>query len=111
MDDLLDTAPCGFLSFADDGTITLANSTLAMVGHDRDSLPRPEPREDADGRGPALLPEALLPPPKPKGGRRGGLPNAPDRGGGRGPGPPEPRPPRARGDDGVRLRRLPGPPA
>src|SRR5688572_24143840 len=40
MDDMLDTAPCGFLSFADDGTITHANSTLAaMVGHDRDSLP------------------------------------------------------------------------
>jgi sigma-B regulation protein RsbU (phosphoserine phosphatase) len=64
MDDLLDTAPCGSLSFADDGTITLANSTLAMVGHDRDSLPRPEPREDADGRGPGLLPDALLPAPE-----------------------------------------------
>ena len=39
MNDLLDTAPCGFLSFGDDGTITLANSTLAaMVGHDPASL-------------------------------------------------------------------------
>lgn len=29
MDDLLDTAPCGFLSFSDDGTIVLVNRTLA----------------------------------------------------------------------------------
>ncbi len=28
MDDLLDTAPCGFLAFADDGTIVMANATL-----------------------------------------------------------------------------------
>lgn len=28
MDDLLNTAPCGFLSFADDGKITLVNATL-----------------------------------------------------------------------------------
>lgn len=28
MDELLNTAPCGFLSFADDGTILLANATL-----------------------------------------------------------------------------------
>lgn len=35
MGDILDTAPCGFLSFSDDGTIVLANATLAaMVGHD-----------------------------------------------------------------------------
>lgn len=39
MDDILDTAPCGFLSFSEDGTITLANATFAaMVGHERDSL-------------------------------------------------------------------------
>jgi PAS domain S-box-containing protein len=29
MDELLNTAPCGFLSFADDGTILQANATLA----------------------------------------------------------------------------------
>ncbi|HEX9936114.1 MAG TPA: PAS domain-containing sensor histidine kinase [Longimicrobium sp.] len=34
LDPLLDHAPCGFLSFADDGTITAANATLAaMLGH------------------------------------------------------------------------------
>jgi len=42
MDDMLDTAPCGFLSFADDGTVRAANQTLldlverdraAVVGH------------------------------------------------------------------------------
>ena len=39
MDDLLDGAPCGFLSFGDNGVLTLVNSTLAaMVGHERDSL-------------------------------------------------------------------------
>ncbi len=30
MDPLLDTAPCGFLTFADDGTIVLINTTLRM---------------------------------------------------------------------------------
>ncbi|HVE78760.1 MAG TPA: PAS domain-containing sensor histidine kinase, partial [Gemmatimonadaceae bacterium] len=40
MDDLLDTAPCGFLSFADDGTIVGVNGTLlAMLGYERDELP------------------------------------------------------------------------
>jgi PAS domain S-box-containing protein len=39
MDEMLDTAPCGFLSFSDDGTIDLVNSTLAaMVGQDQASL-------------------------------------------------------------------------
>ena len=34
LDPLLDHAPCGYLSFADDGTITAANATLAaMLGH------------------------------------------------------------------------------
>ncbi|MEJ7811738.1 MAG: ATP-binding protein [Gemmatimonadaceae bacterium] len=34
MDDLLNTAPCGFVSFTDDGRITAANATLAeMLGH------------------------------------------------------------------------------
>jgi PAS domain S-box-containing protein len=33
-DDLLNTAPCGFLSFADDGVVTLANATLLeMLGY------------------------------------------------------------------------------
>ncbi|HYE94658.1 MAG TPA: PAS domain-containing sensor histidine kinase [Rubricoccaceae bacterium] len=35
MDDLLDTAPCGFFSVADDGTVLHANATLrALVGAD-----------------------------------------------------------------------------
>jgi PAS domain S-box-containing protein len=39
MDDLLDTAPCGFLSFADDGSILLANTTLLrMLGYERAGL-------------------------------------------------------------------------
>jgi PAS domain S-box-containing protein len=39
MDDLLNTAPCGFLSFADDGMILMVNATLAaLLGHDRDEL-------------------------------------------------------------------------
>jgi signal transduction histidine kinase len=39
MNDLFDTAPCGFLSFADDGTILLANATLlGMLGYQRDDL-------------------------------------------------------------------------
>src|ERR671916_242166 len=29
MDELLNTAPCGFLAFSDDGTIRAANATLA----------------------------------------------------------------------------------
>jgi phosphoserine phosphatase RsbU/P len=37
--DLLDAAPCGFVSFADDGTITAANTTLAhMLGYARGEL-------------------------------------------------------------------------
>jgi PAS domain S-box-containing protein len=37
--DLLDQAPCGFVSFADDGTITVANTTLAeMLGYPRAEL-------------------------------------------------------------------------
>lgn len=40
MDDILDAAPCGFLSFGDDGTILLANAKLAaMVEHEQRSLP------------------------------------------------------------------------
>ena len=36
---LLDQAPCGFVSFADDGTITVANATLAqMLGYRRGEL-------------------------------------------------------------------------
>ena len=39
VDALLDTAPCGFLSFADDGTVRLANTTLLdMLGYPRDEL-------------------------------------------------------------------------
>lgn len=39
VDDLLNTAPCGFLSFADDGTIELANvSLLDMLGYEREEL-------------------------------------------------------------------------
>jgi PAS domain S-box-containing protein len=37
--ELLDRAPCGFVSFADDGTITAANTTLAqMLGYTRAEL-------------------------------------------------------------------------
>jgi len=39
VDSLLDTAPCGFVSFADDGTIRAANTTLCeMLGYARDEL-------------------------------------------------------------------------
>jgi signal transduction histidine kinase len=39
MDDLLDRAPCGFISFGDDGIIDCVNTTLTkMVGIDRASL-------------------------------------------------------------------------
>ena len=39
MDDLLNTAPCGFLSFADDGRVLLVNETLlALLGHGRGEL-------------------------------------------------------------------------
>ena len=39
VDSLLDTAPCGFVSFADDGTIRAANATLRdMLGYGRDEL-------------------------------------------------------------------------
>jgi PAS domain S-box-containing protein len=38
-DDLLETAPCGFLSFTDDGKIALANRTLLeMLGYEREEL-------------------------------------------------------------------------
>jgi PAS domain S-box-containing protein len=37
--DLLDTAPCGFLSFADDGAVILVNSTLLRIlGFEREEL-------------------------------------------------------------------------
>ncbi len=39
MDERLDTAPCGFLSFGDDGALTAVNLTLLeMLGYDRDEL-------------------------------------------------------------------------
>ena len=39
LDPLLDEAPCGFVSFADDGSMRAANRTLAdMLGVDRDEL-------------------------------------------------------------------------
>jgi PAS domain S-box-containing protein len=39
MDNLLDTAPCGFLAFADDGTIQAINATLLeILGYKRDDL-------------------------------------------------------------------------
>jgi PAS domain S-box-containing protein len=39
MDSLLDTAPCGFLSFADDGLILMINTTLLdMLGFTRDEV-------------------------------------------------------------------------
>ncbi len=39
MDDLLNTAPCGFLSFTDDGRIVLVNDTLlGLLGYGRDEL-------------------------------------------------------------------------
>ncbi len=39
MDDLLNAAPCGFLSFGDDGTVELANATLLdMLGYERGEL-------------------------------------------------------------------------
>src|SRR5918993_938774 len=39
MDDLLNTAPCGFLSFDDDGRIAAANETLAeLLGYERGEL-------------------------------------------------------------------------
>ncbi|MCA1618255.1 MAG: response regulator [Acidobacteria bacterium] len=39
MDELLNTAPCGFLSFTDDGLIALVNDTLlGLLGHGRDEL-------------------------------------------------------------------------
>jgi len=39
VDSLLDTAPCGFVAFADDGTIRAANATLRdMLGYGRDEL-------------------------------------------------------------------------
>jgi sigma-B regulation protein RsbU (phosphoserine phosphatase) len=40
MDDLLNTAPCGFLSFTDDGKIILANATLLdLLGYEPGELP------------------------------------------------------------------------
>jgi PAS domain S-box-containing protein len=39
VDDRLDTLPCGVLSFADDGTVLSANSTLAgMLGYERSEI-------------------------------------------------------------------------
>jgi PAS domain S-box-containing protein len=39
VDDRLDSAPCGFLSFSDDGAVTWANRTLLeMLGYERDEL-------------------------------------------------------------------------
>ena len=39
MDDLLNTAPCGFLSFTDEGKIVLVNATLSgLLGYESDEL-------------------------------------------------------------------------
>lgn len=39
MDNLLNTAPCGFLTFADDGTILLANAMLLdLLGYEADEM-------------------------------------------------------------------------
>src|SRR5688500_14217215 len=39
MDELLNTAPCGFLSVADDSRITIINATLLdMLGYGQDDL-------------------------------------------------------------------------
>ncbi len=39
MDELLNNAPCGFLSFADDGRLALVNDTLlALLGYGREEL-------------------------------------------------------------------------
>ncbi|WP_333306211.1 diguanylate cyclase domain-containing protein [Microcoleus sp. B7-D4] len=39
IDELLNTSPCGFLSFADDGTILMVNATLVqLLGHEPDEL-------------------------------------------------------------------------
>jgi PAS domain S-box-containing protein len=39
VDDILDEAPCGFVSFADDGTVRIVNTTLlSMVGYDREEV-------------------------------------------------------------------------
>lgn len=39
IDELLNTSPCGFLSFADDGTIIMVNATLLqLLGHESDEL-------------------------------------------------------------------------
>ncbi|HEX2191520.1 MAG TPA: PAS domain-containing sensor histidine kinase [Longimicrobiaceae bacterium] len=39
MDELLNTAPCGFLGFGDDGTVGLANDTLLeMLGYGREEV-------------------------------------------------------------------------
>ncbi|MEW5857623.1 MAG: ATP-binding protein [Cyanobacteriota bacterium] len=38
-DEVLNTAPCGFLSFTDDGTISLVNATmLKLLGHEFDAV-------------------------------------------------------------------------
>jgi PAS domain S-box-containing protein len=39
MDSILDTAPCGFLSFADDGTVRMVNETLLdWLGYSREAV-------------------------------------------------------------------------
>ena len=39
LDSLLDTAPCGFVAFADDGTIRIINTTLlGMLGYEREAV-------------------------------------------------------------------------
>lgn len=39
LDGILDTAPCGFISFTDDGTVRIVNTTLLeMLGHEREAI-------------------------------------------------------------------------
>ncbi|MEG4421967.1 PAS domain-containing protein [Microcoleus sp. LAD1_D5] len=39
IDELLNTSPCGFLSFADDGTIVMVDATLLqLLGYETDEL-------------------------------------------------------------------------
>ena len=62
MDPLLDAAPCGFVSFTDDGTILVANATLLeLLGYARGEVVGQPRRDDPHGRRADLLPDALLP--------------------------------------------------
>ncbi len=105
MDSLLDTAPCGFVSFTDDGTMLQVNATLAeLLGYTRVELGGVAPGEDPLPRSAHLLSDPRLSADEDEGTGRRDLSDLAHQGRRRGAGAAQRRAPAARGEEHERLR-------